>query len=94
MGAGSGMATNRSNIFSMRSCEYLETSATKEKRRTKILRMMNTVFKKDGSILSQSHPFLHKSDLVIITFEFQKNNKLYVWIHMFATKDPILNPVK
>jgi hypothetical protein len=81
-------------FFAMRSCEYLDTSASEEKRRTKMLRMKNIVFKKDGAILSQSHPCLHQSNLVIITFEFQKNDKRDVSIHMFATNDPILNPVK
>jgi hypothetical protein len=80
-------------FFAMRSCEYLETNASEMSRRTKILRLKNVVFRKNGKHLHHDDPLLHKADLVIITFEFQKNDKRDVSVHMFATNDKVLNPV-
>ena len=73
--------------FAMWSCEYLETNVSEEKLRTKIIRMKNIVFKKDGTIFLHLHPLLQKSGLAIITFEFQKKQTnvmfLYIWLqHM------------
>ena len=36
---------------------------------------------------------LESADMVIITFEFQKNHKRDQSVHMYKTKDKILNPV-
>ena len=77
----------------MRSCEYLETNTKEEFRRTKILRLRNIAFRKNSRRLSHQDPNLHTADLVIITFEFQKNDKRDISIHMFATTDSQLNPV-
>jgi hypothetical protein len=83
-------------FFAMRSCEYLETNANEASRRTKILRLKNITFKThDGRLLradSQAQD-LESSELVIVTFEFQKNDKRDVQVHMFRTNDNILNPV-
>jgi hypothetical protein len=80
-------------FFAMRSCEYLRTCANEESKRTKILRTRNLKFKKDGKILPHSSEDLHKADMVIITFEFQKNNLRNQTIHMYSTDDELLNPV-
>ena len=82
-------------FFAMRSCEYLETRYPEESRRTKILRRKNIVFKKNGRILSHRLPLkvLMSADLVIITFEFQKNDWRNHTVHMFASGDKLLCPV-
>jgi len=81
-------------FFAMRSCEYLETSSSESNKRTKILRMRNIVFKKkQGGIIPHSSPSLTEADMVVITFEYQKNDHRDVQVHMFKTDDPTLNPV-
>ena len=81
-------------FFAMRSCEYLQTSHKEDSKRTKILRLRNIQFKKDGKLLTHNSPCLALSDLVMITFEYQKNNMRNKTVHMFKTKDKILCPVK
>jgi len=83
-------------FFAMRSCEYLVTKYPEESKRTKILRLTNIVFKKDNRILPHSAPLalLESADLVIVTFEFQKNDLRNYSVHMFGTSDAILCPVK
>ena len=63
-------------FFAMPSCKYLETRYPKEGIQTKILRCKHFLFKKNGSMLFQSCPLqvLESADLIIITFEFQKND--------------------
>ena len=80
-------------FFAMRSCEYLKTAARDGDKRTKIIRMGGIMFKKNGRILPHSSTDLHTADLVRIKFEFQKNDRRDVCIHMFSTEDAILNPV-
>ena len=80
-------------FFAMRSCEYLRTAA-EETKRTKMIRVGNITFKKNGKVLSHSHPELHKSDMVKIRFTYQKNDRRDVCIHMFASGDKVLCPVK
>ena len=80
-------------FFAMRSCEYLRTSSRDGEKRTKIIRLGNIMFKKQGRILPNSSNELHTSDLVRIRFEYQKNDRRDVCIHMFGTDDVILNPV-
>ena len=81
-------------FFAMRSCEYLETSSSESNKRTKILRMRNIVFKKkQGGVTPHSSPLLMEADMVVITFEYQKNDHRDVQVHMFRTDDPVLNPV-
>ena len=82
-------------FFAMRSCEYLETRYPEESRRTHILRCKNFKFKKDGLILphSSSLQVLMSADLVILTFEFQKNDWRNHTVHMFASGDSLLCPV-
>jgi hypothetical protein len=80
-------------FFAMRSCEYLKTTSRDGAKRTKILRLRNILFKKQGKILPHSSTDLHTADLVRITFEYQKNDKRDVSIHMFSTNDDVLNPV-
>ena len=79
--------------FAMRSCEYLRTAGTKDSKRTKILRLRNLRFKKNGRVLAHDSQGLIHADLVMITFEFQKNNIRNRTVHMFKTGDPVLCPV-
>lgn len=83
-------------FFAMRSCEYLTTSYPEESKRTKILRLKNITFKTQGRILPHSShlALLAAADLVIVTFEFQKNNLRDHSVHMFRTSDSLLCPVK
>lgn len=79
--------------FAMRSCEYVRTTNHECNKRTKILRLKNIVFKKNGQILDHDSVHLLYADMVIITFEFQKNNIRNRTVHMFRTGDPLLCPV-
>ena len=83
-------------FFAMRSCEYLVTKYPEESKRTKVLRLKNIVFKKNGRIIPHSVPLdlLLSANLVIITFEFQKNDLRNYSVHMFRTSDAVLCPVK
>ena len=80
-------------FFAMRSCEYLKT-AEEGTKRTKIIRIGNIQFKKGSRVIPHDHPELHMSDLVRITFEYQKNDKRDVSIHMFSSGDSLLCPVR
>ena len=80
-------------FFAMRSCEYLKTCKNEESKRTKILRTRNLKFKKDGKVIPHSSKELTTADMVIITFEFQKNNLRHQTVHMYKTEDKLLNPV-
>ena len=80
-------------FFAMRSCEYLRTSSKENIKRTKILRLKNIRFKKNGVVLDQDSKQLKCADIVIITFEFQKNNIRNRTVHMFSTGDKLLCPV-
>ena len=79
-------------FFAMRSCEYLKTSA-EEKKRTKIIRIGDILFKKENRIVNHDDSSLHTSDLVRIQFRFQKNDRRDVCIHMFRSGDKLLCPV-
>ena len=81
-------------FFAMRSCEYLQSTHKEDSRRTRILRLRNIQFKKDGKVLAHDSPHIALSNLVIITFEFQKNNQRNRTVHMFKTDDGTLCPVK
>ena len=81
-------------FFCMRSCEYLETGIKEENRRTKIIRAKNIKFKKKGKSMKLDSKNLESADMVMITFEFQKNDWRSKSVHMFCTKDKILCPVK
>ena len=87
------MVIDWSNFFAMRSCEYLKTSSKEESKRTRILRIKNFTFVKNKKVLSLKSKNLHSADLVKILFEFQKNDVRNQSVHMFKTKDKVLNPV-
>ena len=80
-------------FFAMRSCEYLKTGK-EEGKRTKIIRKGKILFKKGNTVLDHSNPNLSSSDLVRVTFEYQKNDQRDVIIHMFRSGDNTLCPVK
>ena len=79
-------------FFAMRSCEYL-TTAAEESKRTKILRLRNISFKRRNKQLKHGSKVLHLADLVQIRFEFQKNDKRDIIVHMFRSGDNTLCPV-
>ena len=87
------MVVHWGNIFAMRSCEYLQT-ADKSMKRTKIIRIGNIRIKTGTCVVDHSSPKHHLCDLVQITFEFQKNDKRDVRIHMFKSGDPVMCPVR
>ena len=49
---------------------------------------------KGGCLVHHRHSSLEESELVMITFEYQKNDKRDQQVHMFKTSDDVLNPVK
>ena len=71
----------------------METKTTESERRTKILRLRNIIFKKNGITLQHTDEHLAQADIVMIVFEFQKNDKRDIQVHMFQTSDEVLNPV-
>ena len=81
-------------FFTMRSCKYLHTCFVEESKRTHILCLKNIQFKTNGRGLPHTSQNLEEADIVMITFQFQKNDKKYQRVHMFRTSDPLLNPVK
>ena len=80
-------------FFAMRSCEYLKTAKDEGSKRTKVLRIKNFVFKKSGKIVPINSTSTDSADIVIIVFEFQKNSERNQSVHMYRTKDKIMNPV-
>ena len=80
-------------FFTMRSCEYLKTNHNEDSKRTKIIRLRNIRFKKNGRMLDMGKDKLTEADLVAITFEFQKNDKRDKTVHMFTTNYGIMCPV-
>ena len=81
-------------FFAMRSCEFLMTTGNESAKRTRILRMRNIEFIKKGRIIPHDDKRLDTSDIVRIQFEFQKNDKRDIRVHMFRTDDKLLDPVK
>ena len=81
-------------FFAMRSCEYLQSNHKEDSKPTRILRLRNIIFKRDGNTVNHDSPWINYSELVIITFEFQKNTKRNKTVHMFKTNDVLLCPVK
>ena len=79
-------------FFAMRSCEYLRTAAEATKR-TRVIRVGDITFKKGTRTIPHSDPDLHTCDLVRVHFRYQKNDRRYVYIHMFRSGDDILCPV-
>ena len=73
-------------FFAMRSCEYLKTCTIEESKRTKMIRLKSIKFRFKGKIIHHSSKFLPAADIVMITFEFQKNDWRTQTVHMFKTK--------
>ena len=80
-------------FFAMQSCEYLDMNTPGGDRRTKLLRLRNIIFKKNGITIPHPSPRLEEADIVMIIFEFQNNDKRDIQVNMFRTSDDILNPV-
>ena len=56
--------------------------------------MRNILFMRVGRRLGHNDWQLGESDIVMITFEFQKNDERDQQVHMFRTSDKVLNPGK
>lgn len=80
-------------FFGMRSCEYSKTPHTEEQK-TRPIRPCDITFRLNGEILPHSHPNLHKSDMVSITFGPQKTEIMEETVTQFQTDDPLLCPCK
>ena len=74
-------------FFAMRSCEYLQTGKEETSKKTKIVRIKNIQFKKEGIVVIQGIDDFCDATMVAITFEFQKNNRRNKTVHMFRTGD-------
>ena len=83
-------------FFAMRSCEFLQTSHHEESKRTKIIRLKNIIFREKGRTIQHSTNIssLSSAELVLLTFEFQKNEWRNHSVHMWRTDDKLLCPVK
>ena len=81
-------------FFAMRSCEYLKSTHREDNKRTRILRLRNIMFKREGYLLHHNSRTIITADLVIITCAFQKNTKRNKTVHTFKPGDKILCPVK
>ena len=80
-------------FFAMRSCEYLKSTHKEDSKRTKIIRLRNIRAKKNGRALDFRAKELIQADMIMITFEYQKNNIRNKTIHMFRTGDMLMCPV-
>ena len=81
----------------MKSCEYMEKRYPEEDRRTKILKLEDITFKKKGKVMQHSASLKHLSLVelvIIITFQFQKNDWRNHSVYMWKTSDSLLFPVK
>ena len=63
-------------------------------KRTKLLRLRNIRFFKDGRLISTPSENLEFADSVAVTFEMQKNDNKHETVIHGRTDDPILCPVK
>ena len=80
-------------FFACRSCEYLKVPR-REMKRTKLLRLRNIRFFKDGRLISTPSENLEFADSVAVTFEMQKNDHKHETVIHGRTDDAILCPVK
>jgi hypothetical protein len=80
-------------FFAFQSCEYLKVHKAKEGQ-TKILKMRNIQFFKDGVILPHSHPDLEFADCISLTFKLQKRQDKHNTVTQEATGDSVICPVR
>ena len=59
-------------FFAMRSCKYLRCSHYEDSKRTKILRLRNIRFKKEGLALDHMSPLILQADLVATHLNFRR----------------------
>ena len=62
-------------FFAMRSCEYLRTGREEVSKRTKIIRLKNIIFKKEGTTIDHRSESINEAYILAITFAFQKNDR-------------------
>ncbi len=79
-------------FFACRSCEYSKVLQSKDKR-TKLLRLQNIRFFKNGRQLPLQSNDLELADSVAITFEMQKNDEKFDMVTHGRTDDSVLCPV-
>jgi hypothetical protein len=87
-----GQLTTLAIFFAMRSCKYLKVTQA-EKQRTKILRLRNLRFFKNGKLVEHDDPHLEFSDCISITFKMQKKDKKNDTITQMASGDVNMCPV-
>jgi hypothetical protein len=80
-------------FFAFWFCEYLKVHQA-EQGQTKILKMRNIQFFKDGAILPHSHPDLKFADCVSLTFEPQKQQDKKNSVTQEATSNSVLWPIR
>jgi hypothetical protein len=80
-------------FFACRSCEYLKVPQDK-KRRTKILKLRNVRFFKDGRQVHAPSRDLCRANSVSLTFETQKNQEKFDTVTHGLTGHEFLCPVK
>ena len=80
-------------FFAMRAYKYLKTNHQEDSKRTKIIRLRNIIFKKKDKILDHRRDILVDAELVVLTFEFQKNDERDRRVHMFGTDEGMMCPV-
>jgi hypothetical protein len=79
-------------FFACRSCKYSKVPRSKEKC-TKLLRLQNIRFFKNGHQLPSQFIDLESADSVAITFEMQKNDEKFDTVTHGRTDDSVLCPV-
>ncbi len=79
-------------FFAFQSCEYFKVPQA-ELGQTKILKMHNIGFFKDGKIHPHSHPDLKFADCVSITFKHQKQEEKNDTVTQKATGNSVLCPI-
>jgi hypothetical protein len=79
-------------FFACRFCEYLKVPAAKQ-RRTRILRLRNIRFFRNGELIDHEDDELEFSDCISLTFEKQKKDEKMDTITQMASGDTKLCPV-
>jgi hypothetical protein len=80
-------------IFAMHSCKYVKVQQ-QEKQQTKILRLQNLWFFKNGRLANLNDPSLKFANCINITFELQKKDKKNNAVTHMSSGDITLCPVR
>jgi hypothetical protein len=80
-------------FFAMRSCKYVKVQQ-QEKWQTKILRLQNLRFFKNGKLVNHHNPSLKLANCINITFKLQKKDKKNKAVTHMSSGDVTLCPVR